>query len=253
VLKVLETNEESGFVHEWRLPTLLDLPNTLRPIDHYLSSSYGMVVFPFLESRPCNPKSGRTWLVVLQQLFHTLSVLHKNNYAHLDIKPSNILWQGSGRQSKIVLIDFGIVELIDEQCEESHSLSKFQEENPTGTSGTFPYIDPVYLETHRPSTQCDMWSVGILLAQSILQKSCFSSLLEQPPKILPTTFLEQSKAFPDSFKKIIQRSNSGETKERKMDKDLLFVTEHLLEVEQKKRWSSQIAFLKVSEIIKCKK
>jgi len=251
VLKVLETNEESGFVHEWRLPALLELPNTLRPIDHYLSSSYGMIVFPFVDSRPCNAKSGRTWLVILQQLFLTLSVLHKNNYAHLDIKPSNILKQGTGRRSKIFLIDFGLTELIDEK--ESISVSKSEEEERTGTSGTFPYIDPVYLETQKPSTQSDMWSVGIMLAQSILQKRCFSSLLQQPPKILQETFLRQSKAFPDSFKNITRSGPSNETTENKMDKDLLFVTEHLLEVDQQKRWSSQMAFEKVSEMLKLKK
>ena len=56
--------------------------------------------------RPIDEKLALEWL---KQLVEILDVVHSNNFFHLDIKPSNIIFQPNGQLS---LIDFGVVRQV---------------------------------------------------------------------------------------------------------------------------------------------
>ncbi len=262
VLKFINRKREMGFIHEWDLPGLLELPHTLRPLDHFISSSYGIIVFPFVsDARPGQSRTTHTWLRILKQLFETLVVLHENGYAHLDIKPSNILLRDLRDKIQVTLIDFGLVEFV--RCEPSDDWSEGSEEETVdegtetkeenaqssgvGSSGTWPYIDPVYIETNLPSVYCDMWSVGIMLAQTIFQRGAFSTLFPPLSERSSDSILAQAKAIPEKFQKLLLQNPSLVIEQKK---ELVEIAKNLLVLDQKQRWSSHTALQKICEMLK---
>ena len=58
----------------------------------------------------------------VKELLLALSYLHKNNIAHLDVKPENILLTG-GESPSVVLSDFGDAVRINKRVPYQHELS----------------------------------------------------------------------------------------------------------------------------------
>src|SRR5690606_4322185 len=104
------------------------------------------------------------------------------------------LLQGYQSEMKVVLIDFGLAELVDDKkAEEAFSVEQ-EEVFKTGdgserkkrrervsngerrpvASGTYPYIDPIFSQTGVPFTKCDMWSVGVMVARSMMKSRYFA-------------------------------------------------------------------------------
>eukprot|EP00009_Paramoeba_aestuarina_P010017 CAMPEP_0201542878 /NCGR_PEP_ID=MMETSP0161_2-20130828/72273_1 /ASSEMBLY_ACC=CAM_ASM_000251 /TAXON_ID=180227 /ORGANISM="Neoparamoeba aestuarina, Strain SoJaBio B1-5/56/2" /LENGTH=226 /DNA_ID=CAMNT_0047950567 /DNA_START=1001 /DNA_END=1678 /DNA_ORIENTATION=+ len=111
VLKVFMTDDEPGFLLEWTLPHMFQFP----PIPFNRISSddctFAVYVYPFLAGAVhCFPRTARMWLEVCAQLFDILNLLHSANWAHLDVKPSNVLVQEE--DLKVFLIDFGCADEI---------------------------------------------------------------------------------------------------------------------------------------------
>ena len=61
-------------------------------------------VWPFTEAR-C--------LRIFLQTCQAVKVLHDKGLVHRDIKPHNIMLQGTGKNEKAILIDFGSVSVLD--------------------------------------------------------------------------------------------------------------------------------------------
>lgn len=59
---------------------------------------------------------------ILLPVARALADIHAENYAHLDVKPSNILWKQDGQ---VVLIDFGTVKHYDEEGQQTTSSGNF--------------------------------------------------------------------------------------------------------------------------------
>lgn len=242
VVKCLYLKQNPGFVREWLLASRLKLPHTL-PVERYSlsSSEFGLLVFPFVEknshhcypqSRHCYPQSWQTWLRVLKQLFFTLSVLHDQKYAHLDIKPSNILLTESGKHLKIFLIDFGLVESEDFDSE------------PMGWAGTLPYVDPLFIKSGLVSTKADLWSVGVMLASSIFNKAAhfFSHPFSE------SSTLTEAQLLP--FKLQTAISDDRLHQPRIFHSSLAQLLTHLLVLNLDDRLSAKDAYLKVCEIMR---
>lgn len=230
ILKIFKTEDEPGFLAEWNLPR--KLPRPVVATTFLVSDVFAAFVFPFLKNaHRCSPRTSQMWWKVLEQLFEALVALHRENWAHLDVKPSNVLVRETGDDVEVFLIDFGCAERIElEPCPDV----SFGDH-----SGTYPYVDPVFIETGTPSTKCDVWSVGVMVANSLLTDPYF-------PNERPSTseFLKLSKAFPEHF-----QNNTDSIRQEMNDKDLIDVVNHLLVLDQEQRWSSEMVLTKISEIM----
>ena len=86
----------------------------------------------------------------MRQAFYALCYLHNNKICHRDIKPENFLLFKEEDDSYIKLIDFGL----------SKRVSKNEIMN--SPNGTPYYIAPEVLKGSYTS-QCDTWSMGVVL------------------------------------------------------------------------------------------
>ena len=146
------------FLKEAKHIALLDHPNIIRIIDVFDENSTSYYVMEYIEGGSLSNKLGTTGLSMSEatryifQVAEALKYIHKQNIAHLDIKPSNIMLNGN---DEIVLIDFGVSKQYDFSTGEQTSVS------PVGcSSGYAP------LEQYEPdgvkdfSPQTDIYSLG---------------------------------------------------------------------------------------------
>ena len=146
------------FLIEAKHIALLVHPNIIRIIDVFDENSTSYYVMEYIEGGSLSNKLGTTGLSMSEatryifQVAEALKYIHKQNIAHLDIKPSNIMLNGN---DEIVLIDFGVSKQYDFSTGEQTSVS------PVGcSSGYAP------LEQYEPdgvkdfSPQTDIYSLG---------------------------------------------------------------------------------------------
>lgn len=88
--------------------------------------------------------------LVMRQAFYALNYLHTNRICHRDIKPENFLLYKADDDSHVKLIDFGLAKKVG------------QNEVMNAPNGTPYYIAPEVLKGSY-TTQCDNWSMGIVL------------------------------------------------------------------------------------------
>ena len=87
---------------------------------------------------------------IMYQLLSSVSYMHKNNVAHRDIKPDNILFETNEDDSPIKICDFGL------------SRKHGGTDSPMKTIvGTPYYIAPEVLQK-RYDKSCDLWSAGVI-------------------------------------------------------------------------------------------
>jgi calcium-dependent protein kinase len=86
----------------------------------------------------------------MRQAFYALCYLHNNRICHRDIKPENFLLYKPDDDSHIKLIDFGLAKQIESN------------EVMNAPNGTPYYIAPEVLKGSY-TTQCDNWSMGVVL------------------------------------------------------------------------------------------
>ena len=103
-----------------------------------------------------------------------LNHLHVNNYIHRDLKPSNCLLHDSGKGLRVLVSDFGEVQ-VENMVRKS-----------TGATGTISYCAPEVLRREYPSgaygnftTKSDIFSLGM-----ILYFLCFARLPYQNANVL---------------------------------------------------------------------
>jgi len=87
---------------------------------------------------------------IIRQLLQALAHVHKHGLVHRDVKPENIMIQGSLTDPRVTLIDFGLAQ----------SNGQIQGEGP---EGTLPYLAPEALDRHSCDASLDLWSVGVVL------------------------------------------------------------------------------------------
>ena len=87
---------------------------------------------------------------VMRQAFYALCYLHNNKICHRDIKPENFLLFKENDDSYIKLIDFGMAKRVS------------RNEVMNSPNGTPYYIAPEVLKGSY-TTQCDNWSMGVVM------------------------------------------------------------------------------------------
>lgn len=85
---------------------------------------------------------------VLSCVCHALSVLHKHNLVHRDVKPENVIIGSDGR---VVLIDFNASRKVSEACKD------------TVIMGTVGYASPEQLGISQSDARTDVYAVGVML------------------------------------------------------------------------------------------
>lgn len=105
------------------------------------------------------------------QMCSVLAHMHKKGLVHRDIKPSNVLFRGSDVADGILLSDFGL----------SRSLLDSTTSGQMTICGSPSYMAPEILSGGTYDSRCDMWSLGILLYETIMGVPAFHA---QTPRAL---------------------------------------------------------------------
>jgi len=87
---------------------------------------------------------------IMRQAFYALCYLHNNKICHRDIKPENFLLYKENDDSFVKLIDFGLAKRVSKN------------EVMNAPNGTPYYIAPEVLKGSY-TTQCDNWSMGVVM------------------------------------------------------------------------------------------
>ncbi|XP_072226939.1 death-associated protein kinase 2 [Leuresthes tenuis] len=87
----------------------------------------------------------------MKQILEGLRFMHRNNIAHFDLKPENVMLSDKlSPHPNIKLIDFGL------------AYHFHQGEEYRSTSGTPQYVAPEVINCEPLSTAADMWSIGVI-------------------------------------------------------------------------------------------
>src|SRR5690606_10914113 len=108
---------------------------------------------------------------VLAAIVRGLAHLHAHGKLHCDVKPSNVLVDGTGR---VVLVDFGLVTDSDRRA-------------PTrATAGTPRYMSPEMIAGEPMGPPSDLYSVGVI---------AYELLTGRPPFVGPVPQVLAAKLF----------------------------------------------------------
>lgn len=115
------------------------------------------------------------------QLSSALTAAHRAGIIHRDVKPANVLVTSSGT---VKLVDFGIAKLMSDEDGARHP-----------QAGTLAYMSPEQLDDIAIDARTDIWSLGILLYESLAgqrpfrgesEKELISAIRSQDPPRLST-------------------------------------------------------------------
>src|SRR5919204_402384 len=145
------------FRHEARAVAALSHPNIVTVIDRGDEDGRQFIVFEYVEGENLKrlvergPVPVATALELALQVARGLSFAHQHGLVHRDVKPQNVLLNGSG-EAKVT--DFGIARSLTVQ----HGMTQ------TGTVlGTSDYIAPEQAQGHHVDEQSDIYSLGVVL------------------------------------------------------------------------------------------
>eukprot|EP00555_Chaetoceros_dichaeta_P002494 CAMPEP_0198251964 /NCGR_PEP_ID=MMETSP1447-20131203/2614_1 /TAXON_ID=420782 /ORGANISM="Chaetoceros dichaeta, Strain CCMP1751" /LENGTH=672 /DNA_ID=CAMNT_0043937099 /DNA_START=104 /DNA_END=2122 /DNA_ORIENTATION=+ len=91
-------------------------------------------------------------VIVAEQILRGVVYLHRNGVCHQDLKLENILYEHSGTDASIRLIDFGISEKYDQNGKLRMTSGAVYTMSPEISSGTGPYTE-----------KSDVWAVGVIV------------------------------------------------------------------------------------------
>ncbi|TRY74661.1 hypothetical protein TCAL_00714 [Tigriopus californicus] len=144
---------------------LPSIPSTASPWDSnyiYIITEYcgGGDLSRFIKARKCLPET--LCRQFLQQLALSLKFLRSRDIAHMDLKPANILLT-SLRNPRLKLADFGLAQYLGPN------------QVQTRIRGTPLYMAPEMLLDQKYDAKVDIWSVGVILFESIFGKAPYKS------------------------------------------------------------------------------
>jgi len=88
---------------------------------------------------------------IMRQMTEAIQYLHELNIVHRDLKPENLLFKTRESSSDIMITDFGLAKLVDEQ----QALKT--------ACGTPNYVAPEILMQKGYGKEVDVWSLGVIL------------------------------------------------------------------------------------------
>ena len=130
------------------------IPNKL--FDYSIMPKYNMSLKTFLDNKPSYPNL-KTVLTFMKRLLKTVQFIHNEGYAHLDLKPSNILLKNVVNFKKpiknidFVIIDFGAIKKF------KNDKSKLIKKQMASAAFSPPELLKRYF-----GKKSDIWSFGII-------------------------------------------------------------------------------------------
>lgn len=101
---------------------------------------------------------------VVAQVLDGLAASHDAGIIHADIKPDNVFVENHPDAPFARLFDFGVARVNEHDCEREPGL----------LYGTPEYIAPELIRGQRPSTQSDIYAVGVMLYELLTGKTPFT-------------------------------------------------------------------------------
>jgi serine/threonine protein kinase/class 3 adenylate cyclase/formylglycine-generating enzyme required for sulfatase activity/cephalosporin-C deacetylase-like acetyl esterase len=216
-----------------------DHPNVVRVHEVFLDHPPCYVEMDYVDGRDlrnwCTAQGGietiplPTRLEIIAQVAEALKAAHDSGIIHRDVKPTNILVSGKGMQVggvRIKLTDFGIGQVVSQECLAGLTRAGFTETlSPSGSSsqsGTHLYMAPELLAGRPASIQSDIYSLGIVLYQLLVED--FSE---------PLTTDWQEKVFDPALREDLKHCFAGEPSNRFAHAALLAQNLRSLEERQK--------------------
>lgn len=159
-LQQVAVHKRKQFAAEAELFLCMDHPNVCRLYDVYESSDYLHLVMEQLDGGELFDKvkekkafSEHEAAEVAWQVLLALNYLHSHGIVHGDVKLDNILYDSKGC-NHVKLIDFGFSKRWDPLK---------QRVSGGRMCGTQSYISPEVLLDQPCSSQCDLWSLGVVI------------------------------------------------------------------------------------------
>jgi len=176
------------FQREARTVAQLSHPNIVTVIDRGEDDGRPFIVFEYVEGDTLDQLVDRDGALPVEEALRIaigaargLAFAHRQGHVHRDVKPQNILLNGSG-QPKVT--DFGI----------SRALDVHKGVTQTGTVlGTSNYIAPEQASGEKATAQSDVYSLGVVLFELLTGRRPFSGdnfvavamkhINERPPSV----------------------------------------------------------------------
>ncbi|KAM0787282.1 hypothetical protein ACM66B_006515 [Microbotryomycetes sp. NB124-2] len=89
---------------------------------------------------------------LVQTICSAVEYLHKKGVVHRDLKPENLLFESQDEDSKLMVADFGLSKIVDENTYSTLST----------TCGTPAYMAPEIFSKRGYGKAVDMWAIGVI-------------------------------------------------------------------------------------------
>jgi serine/threonine-protein kinase PpkA len=155
-----------AFLREFAVPAVVHHPHVMRVCDRFLADGCPAVAMEFVGGGDLGQRIRKglqpgAALALLRQAASALDALHREGFAHGDVKPANLLLRATG---ELVLADFGGARHIDAPVPRAI----------TGlVVGTPRYAAPEQSRDGVAGTAADIYSLGVILHEMLCGKAPF--------------------------------------------------------------------------------
>lgn len=167
----VETGKLSRFRREVQAISALSHPNIVSVYCIGISGVVPYIAMEFLQGKSMSdviasqgPLAWKDALPLFVQVCDALGHAHEKGIIHSDLKPSNLVVAGEGKQAKVTLVDFGVAKILNAGQE------------PTTTSsvaGSFIYMSPEQCHGRALNATSDIYALGCTLYETLVGKPPF--------------------------------------------------------------------------------
>lgn len=204
-ISTLDDLIKQRFLQEIKAVTRIKHPNVILVYDVFIDKTDWCLVFELLEGKTLKEYLSANSILgiieavtITQEILKGINACHSAGIIHRDLKPENIVLTASGA---IKVLDFGIA-VIDDYEVKKHA---------NQVVGTMKYIAPEVVRFQKPTTQSDIYAMGIILYELLIGKPPFT---HQNPQILASKHIKEpmplvrdiNNNIPQSLENIIMKA-----------------------------------------------